>query len=241
MVLCFRLFHHTDQGKTATVDNRREHRHKGLGTFAIALAGALSLALAHHDGLSEKLLAQIREQYGAAAEQRLIAWQDLIHLSLDASDTEKLHSVNEFFNNAQFVDDQLLWRMADYWATPLEFLVRDAGDCEDFAIAKFFTLRDMGVDPAKLRITYVKATSLDQAHMVLAYYPTPSSAPLILDNLVKRIKPASQRPDLVPVYSFNAEDLWLARTRNEQIRAGRASQLGHWNDMIDRMARERLP
>ena len=77
----------------------------------------------------------------------------------------------------------------------------------------------MGLDTAKLRIHYVKATTLNQAHMVLAYYSTPNAEPPILDNLNKLIKPASQRPDLRPVYSFNADNLWLAKTRTKHTTA----------------------
>ncbi|WP_197479414.1 transglutaminase-like cysteine peptidase, partial [Oleiphilus sp. HI0132] len=81
------------------------------------------------------------------------------------------------------------------WATPLEFLATNAGDCEDFSIAKYFTLREMGIPDDMIKITYVKALELNQAHMVLAYYPTPDAEPLILDNLINEIKPAGQRTD----------------------------------------------
>jgi len=98
----------------------------------------------------------------------------------------------------------------------------------------------MGLDTAKLRITYVKATTLNQAHMVLAYYASPNAEPLILDNLNKLIKPASQRQDLRPVYSFNADNLRLNQTRNEQLKAGKPSQLNLWRDLNSRMRRELL-
>ena len=93
----------------------------------------------------------------------------------------------------------------------------------------------MGVAPHKLRITYVKVESLQQAHMVLAYYPDPRSEPLILDNLNRHILPASERPDLRPIYSFNAESLWLARSRHEQQRAGHPGQLQRWREMLARL------
>ena len=152
-----------------------------------------------------------------------------------APERDQLVAVNDFFNGARFVDDRDLWQVADYWATPDEFLLRDAGDCEDFAIAKYFTLKAMGVAPHKLRITYVKVESLQQAHMVLAYYPDPRSEPLILDNLNRHILPASERPDLRPIYSFNAESLWLARSRHEQQRAGHPGQLQRWREMLARL------
>lgn len=184
------------------------------------------------------MLAKIRSKYGSSAQSRIEYWQNMTHEYRNKAEMEQLKAVNDFFNGARFVDDIDLWKKKDYWATPIEFLARDAGDCEDFSIAKYFTLKDMGMDVSKLRITYVKATLLNQAHMVLAYYPTPASVPLILDNINKRIKPASERSDLRPIYSFNADNLWLARTRNEQLKAGRSDQLNLWRDLNERMAKE---
>lgn len=172
------------------------------------------------------------------AEARLKRWHDLIAAGPNLDESDKLRQVNEFFNGAHFVSDQELYGVEDHWATPEEFITHDAGDCEDFAIAKYFTLKAMGVEPAKLRITYVKSLVLDQAHMVLAYYPTPDAEPLILDNLNQLIKPAGERPDLRPVYSFNTEALWLSRTRNEQIQAGDPAQLQQWRQLVARLGPE---
>jgi predicted transglutaminase-like cysteine proteinase len=152
------------------------------------------------------------------------------------SEKEKLELVNTFFNsNVLFLNDIDLWNKNDYWATPLEMLSIGAGDCEDYSIAKYFTLKELGVDETKLRITYVKATQIGQAHMVLTYFETKRSVPLVLDNLIIDIKPASQRGDLVPVYSFNGTGLWLAKSRGEGQRVGEASRLSLWNDLEQRM------
>ncbi|GLQ29728.1 hypothetical protein GCM10007876_02060 [Litoribrevibacter albus] len=151
-------------------------------------------------------------------------------------DQEKLDRVNQYFNTEiRFISDQLLWEQEDYWATPYESLSRKAGDCEDFSLAKYFTLIKAGMDPEKLRITYVKAVKLKQAHMVLAYYPTPSSEPLVLDNLIPEIKRASKRRDLVPVYSFNASGFWLNKMSGN-IRLGGASRVTMWSEFVERMS-----
>lgn len=200
----------------------------------------VAVASADHTGFSETLLAKISSKYGYNAELRVRRWQDMIHENRDLPDRVKLELVNDFFNGALFVNDLALWNKRDYWATPVEFLAYDAGDCEDFSIAKYFTLREMGIDTRKLRITYVKALTLNQAHMVLAYYETPSSIPIILDNINKSIRPATERSDLQPVYSFNADDLWLARSRNEQLKAGKSSQINLWNNLNERMEKELL-
>ncbi len=190
--------------------------------------------------LSKKTLQLARQTYGPLAETRLLRWQTLIRDNQQSSELAKLELVNDFFNGARFVSDMEEWNKKDYWATPVEFICHDAGDCEDFAIAKYFTLKALGVDVGKLRITYTKSLTYNQAHMILAYYKTPVSEPLILDNINKRIKSASKRTDLKPIYSFNAESLWLNRSRNVQLKAGKSSQLKLWTDLTNRMAPELL-
>ena len=91
----------------------------------------------------------------------------------------------------QFINDQALWEQKDYWATPIETLSIGGGDCEDYAIAKYFTLKQLGVDESKLRLTYVKAIELNQAHMVLTYFENKRAVPLVLDNLINNIKYSS--------------------------------------------------
>jgi predicted transglutaminase-like cysteine proteinase len=127
------------------------------------------------------------------------------------------------------------WKQKDYWATPIEFLSTNGGDCEDFTLAKYFTLRELGISDKKLRMTYVKAIKLNQAHMVLSYFETPGSEPLILDNLVTDIRKASLRRDLVPVYSFNGNGLWLAKERERGVRVGDSSRVSLWGDVVQRM------
>ncbi|MGK2888911.1 MAG: transglutaminase-like cysteine peptidase [Candidatus Malihini olakiniferum] len=109
-----------------------------------------------------------------------------------------------------FRDDRVIWQQEDYWATPIEALHKGMADCEDYSIAKYFALRRFGILNEKLRITYVKALRLNQAHIIVTYYyPTPTSIPLVLNNLTDKILPVTQRTDLLPVYSFNGEGLWL--------------------------------
>jgi predicted transglutaminase-like cysteine proteinase len=132
-------------------------------------------------------------------------------------DGARLEAVNNHFNRAvAYADDDLVWDQTDYWASPLELLAGGEGDCEDFAIAKYFALVAAGVPVARLRLVYARAQlpagggrpARAQAHMVLAYYGREADEPQILDNLVADIRPASRRPDLTPVFSFNTDGLW---------------------------------
>jgi len=191
--------------------------------------------------LPPQLLKGAEAKYGPDASKRLRAWAKLIADNRKKPEMEKLKLVNEFFNQVNFVSDQEHWGVKDYWATPVEMLASNGGDCEDYSIAKYFTLLALGFNMDKLRITYVKAVSRppnDQAHMVLTYYPQPDAMPFVLDNLDGEIKPADERGDLIPVYSFNGDGLWLAKERSSGRSAGSSSRISLWTEMNARMGKE---
>ena len=185
--------------------------------------------------LDLNILKQVKERFGDAASERILAWQQIVRDNQRLEQAEKLKLINDFFNQVRFISDLEHWQREDYWATPLEMLATNGADCEDYSIAKYFTLRELGIADEQLKITYVKALKLNQAHMVLAYYPKPGDEPLILDNLVDEILPASERPDLAPVYSFNGEGLWLSKLSSQEgKRIGEASKLKNWQDNMTR-------
>jgi predicted transglutaminase-like cysteine proteinase len=203
--------------------------------FLLWIFAAFTIAVASTIVIDQKVLQNVEMKYGKAARLRVTSWDDLMKSDRNMPETEKLKLVNRFFNEMRFVDDIIHWKKADYWASPIEFLGTNGGDCEDFAVAKYFTLRQLGVPDDRLRITYVKALKLNQAHMVLTYYKTPASEPLVLDNLVPDIRPASRRQDLFPVYSFNGDGLWLAKQRGTGKMVGKSSKIKHWTDLLKRM------
>lgn len=170
-------------------------------------------------------------------------WQRLLTGVKPLGTMDKLKRVNEFFNHhIQFGDDQAIWGQSDYWATLLETLAKGKGDCEDFTIAKYFTLLDADIPNEQLRLIYVKAriggpdSSVIQAHMVLAYYATPDADPIVLDNLISELRPARRRPDLQPVFSFNSQGIWSGGAANTGP-AGQ-SKLSRWNDLLKRARAE---
>jgi predicted transglutaminase-like cysteine proteinase len=203
------------------------------------LAGSLS-SFADEFPVSRQLLNKIEQEHGGYARQRVVTWEALINSNKNADSLEKLQVVNAFFNKMNFVNDIDHWGTEDYWATPLQMLTSNGGDCEDYSIAKYFTLRKMGVPAERMRLTYVKALKLNQAHMVLTYYPAPDEEPLILDNLVDRIQTAENRKDLLPVYSFNGTDLWLAKKRGGDQHIGRSGRLSRWKAVIARIDDEQI-
>ncbi len=185
------------------------------------------------------------ERYGPQAADRVTAWRELLVDLAKLDEVEKLQRVNLFFNRRiRFVDDPIIWNQADYWATPLEVMGKGQADCEDYSIAKYMTLLIAGVPREKLRMIYVRAqiggpdSRVSQAHMVLGYYATPDAEPLILDNLITDLRPASRRADLFPVFSFNSDGLWVAGQTASS--ADPTTRLSRWRDVLDRMRQEGL-
>ena len=210
------------------------HSSRRTGSFLLAAVLCSTMSLAAIE-LSDRLLNYISTEFGEQARERVLKWQQLQRIASNADRDRQLSLVNSFFNQVRFVNDIKHWGEEDYWATPVELLTTNGGDCEDFSIAKYLTLKSMGVPDEQLRIVYVKALELNQAHMVLAWYPEPTADPLILDNLINDIKPASERKDLEPVYSFNGRGLWLNRSDGGDKRIGEAQKLSRWQDLNSRL------
>jgi len=202
-----------------------------------------SVSLAFAGVELDRLLLLAGQRYGDSGAASVVAWRDLLNQAATQPDAAKLRRVNEFFNRRiRFGEDSDIWGKQDYWATPLEVLGRAQGDCEDFAIAKYVTLKLLDIPAEKLRLTYVKAriggpqSTIVQAHMVLSYYPAPDDEPLVLDNLISDIRPASRRADLTTIFGFNAEGLWAG---GAAPRATSASQrLSKWQSVLARMREE---
>jgi predicted transglutaminase-like cysteine proteinase len=145
----------------------------------------------------------------------------------------RLAAVNDFFNRRiAWAPDTEVWGLPDYWASPLEALAQGRGDCEDYVIAKYFSLLAADVPLARLRLVYVRAQVGETLlpHMVLAWYAAPDAEPLILDNLAAEIRPASRRPDLVPVFSFNAQGLWTGV--GAQSDGDPVARMSRWRDVL---------
>ena len=186
--------------------------------------------------VSERLVEQYVQRFREPARTRVDGWKRFARDQKAAAvrELDQLGLVNRFLNRVPFVEDEVHWQVADYWATPGEAVASHGADCEDFSIAKYFLLKELGVPASRLRMVYVKSLRLNQAHMVLAYYATPGADPLVLDNLEDTVRPASQRNDLVPVYSFNDEDVWV----EARGRIGSPRQIRNWAALLGRLDAE---
>lgn len=207
-------------------------RHKQV--FAGLLLGSSMLAGAAHATVLHSPSKKTDEQ----AQQRLQDWKALVEQSISLRDEDKLRRVNAFFNsNILYGEDQDVWGQADYWASPQETLIQGAGDCEDFALAKYFTLRLLGITEKNLRLVYTTVSSAKQAHMILGFWPDLAADPLLLDNLNPAILPISQRLDLHMQFAFG--DTHLYRFEQNTLQAvGKTELLPHWTALLAKLENE---
>lgn len=197
-----------------------------MRSLALVLYGLLGLAVG---AIASDVSDSVHQTNNSSqARQKIVEWQQLVEHLRSQSDLERLEQTNRFFNKLTFVNDDKLWQKEDYWASPREMLSVGAGDCEDYAIAKFFSLKQAGIDESRLRLAYVRSLTLNQAHMVLLVIPEHGGTALILDNLVTDILPVSDRDDLMPVYAFNSQDLWLLDRNFAERWVAAASRIGAW-------------
>ena len=196
--------------------------------FAFASTGLIALEINN-----ERLKSTAQKKYGTKGIQNVEKWLATLAALQAVPEEQQLKEINDFWNRVALASEDIhIWGVEDYWATPLETLGRAAADCEDYVIGKYFSLIRLGVPAAKLRLIYVRAQVAGSsiAHMVLGYYATPEAEPLLLDNLTGLIRPASQRPDLTPVFSFNSEGVYVSGSAPSSI-----DRISRWRGLLDKM------
>ena len=211
----------------------------------VAAIAAGAAELGYSRSVTPGLIVHFERLFGEGARGRMEAWKDFVRSTAGrvaparcgSGDKDLLGPVNGFFNRLPYITDMVHWGVVDYWATPSEFLASSGGDCEDYAIAKYFTLKELGVPVSRLRLVYARTWQSNVAHMVLAYYAAPGAEPLILDSLEGGIRPASDRPDLIPVYTFNDDDLLFPQPGLPTIPISTGS-FRLWREVLDKLMRE---
>ncbi len=182
-------------------------------------------------------LKNIIKTYNARAGKRLSLWNKMMIKATGLSELEQLKAVNDYFNRIKYLSDKKHWGKGDYWATAFEFIGSGAGDCEDFATAKYFSLKLLGVADKKLQLSYVKLKTRNKKyssnHMLLSYFTTPDAEPILLDNVNLRLKFASQRPDITPIFSFNASSLLKSKHRGKQSKTEQYN-LANWQKLLNK-------
>ncbi|MFK5936839.1 MAG: transglutaminase-like cysteine peptidase [Sulfurimonas sp.] len=161
-----------------------------------------------HAQLIDQQVADAAEvKYNRFAKNRFLDINNsLLNKLKDASDIKKLNVVNTWVNQIRYKSDKKNYGVNDYWATLYEFVGKNRGDCEDYTITKYYILKELGIDPNRLKFTYVvykNRQGKNISHMVLSYLkvakPTSKDDILILGNNNRFVLPASKRPDIVKV------------------------------------------
>ena len=200
------------------------------------MAGVIAFASAGVKINEQAIKTTAQQKYGIKGVQNVQKWLDLMANIKTQPEEQKLKEINQFWNRVALAGEDIdIWGVEDYWATPLETLGKAAADCEDYVIGKYFSLIHLGVPADKLRLIYVRAQvgGASIAHMVLGYYSTPTAEPLLLDNLTGLIRPASQRPDLTPVFSFNSDGIYVSGKAPSSV-----DRISRWRGLLDKMRNE---
>jgi len=138
----------------------------------------------------------------------LLEWRSFLSTMEGRDRMAQLREVNRYMNAHPYILDIVNWGVPDYWETPKEFLDRN-GDCEDFAISKFYSMRVLGMDDADLRIVVLQDMNLQIPHAILVAYL--SGKPFVLDNQIPQVVSAEIIHHYRPFYSINEKNWWLHR------------------------------
>lgn len=132
-------------------------------------------------------------------------WQNFLSSIKDKSKKDQLNEVNEFANKHKYIIDMVNWGVEDYWESPREFLLKN-GDCEDYAIIKYMSLRQLGFDVDNLRLVILNDNNLGVIHSVLAVLEDDET--YILDNQISKVTSEERIFHYSPIYSINQKGWW---------------------------------
>lgn len=186
---------------------------------------SLCLVLNAEELITSDLINRAGRKYGSQAKNRFVYIKnELLHKIKNKSDLVKLNFVNTKYNKIKYMSDKRLYNQDDYWATLYQFVGKNGGDCEDYVIAKYYTLKALGVDPHKMKFLYVvykKRNGKRKSHMVLAYLkranPKGRDDYLILDNNNRLVLPASKRANIIKIIGMVNGDTGPKSRRWKQL------------------------
>lgn len=137
-------------------------------------------------------------------------WKAFINQNKNKSDKiALLDKVNNFINKVAYKDDN-----GDKWASPAEFM-KNGGDCEDYAIAKYMLLKEMGVSSSDMRVVVLNDSLKGQMHAVLQVDLVDDS--YILDIEAPKIFRISDNRHYSPLYAINEKNWWLYQKQENYL------------------------
>lgn len=168
--------------------------------------------------------------------KRLAKYEEVKNKARNLDINKKLTQINLFINGSLAEFDNASMGIDDYWMTPKEFFIKGHGDCEDYVIAKYFTLLELGVKKENLYPAIVKVQGSASLHLVLLYVEDKNKSPLVLDNLSFKILPFSKRTDLTPIATFNEIDSYTL-TREKFLQKANVDwgKENKWEKLLNRV------
>lgn len=168
--------------------------------------------------------------------KRLAKYEEIKSQTKKLEINKKISQINFFINGTLSEFDNQTFGIDDYWMTPKEFMIKGYGDCEDYAITKYFTLLELGVKKENLYFAVVDVKGSADSHMVLLYVENKNSSPLVLDNLSFKVLPLSKRLDLTPKYAFNEIDSYLFSSEKFTTKINLTwRQDNKWKNLLNRV------
>ena len=162
-----------------------------------------------HRYFDERKLAEGHCEASLFNRCHLREWTEFL-AGLKGKDPEtQVREVNSYMNRVRYIIDPRNYGVPDYWATPKQFLTRN-GDCEDYAIAKYLSLRSLGFPPSQLRVVVLQDLNLKVAHAILVVYL--DSRAMVLDNQIRGVVDARTIHHYRAIYSINEQYWWLHRS-----------------------------
>jgi len=189
-----------------------------------------------YPSFSTSELQSIEDKLGNSAKKRVICYNNTIESYQEFSQYEQLAKVNYFLNDILPKVDKPNVDKENYWETPKEFLTMGKGDCEDYAIIKYFTLLKLGFEKEKLFMTVAYEKYTGQYHMVLSYFKDGDKYPLILDNLSFNVVSLQKRKDLVPNMFINDSGVYKLNQDSKLIKVARGAK--QFKELIKRVQKE---
>lgn len=200
----------------------------------------LSLINAKTLSLTSQDLEQINNSYyKSKILKRIDNYQKLKIKIQDYSIIRQLSHINSFYNKIIPQHDKQKVGISDYWSTRKEFLIDGRGDCEDYAISKYFSLLEIGIPKEKLYLAIVKVKGAPTYHMVLLYFKNKKSIPLVLDNLSFRVIPLTKRKKLTPRVIFNEQNSYLLKNNiiDKKVRINWNGE-NKWQGVLDKVYKQ---
>ncbi len=167
---------------------------------------------------------------------RINDYREFVKLEQNSAIERKLCRVNFYINQILPELDCITCDDGDYWMSPKEFLIIGKGDCEDYAIAKYFTLIELDIDKRDLYLSIVKVEGSSNYHMVLLYNKDRNSEILVLDNLSFRVLPLGARRDLTPLVAMN--EFGYFSIKDAKIDTQIKLNIIQWQELLDKVYKQ---